>query len=542
MAATSASSSSSSFRIYLPSNASPHVHPDNKPSSYTTELLKPIHLDEAPWTVGVESICYKSNYGDREEKGTITMTHPALVRIPQNDVYPTKYKVLLNNRWNYRPRQWPLIPNTTRQLKSEHIFGDELVQALNALNKAVLAENPIIATPPAFTFTREGRMIKFETPYPGLAIRFSGGVAKLLGYTDTFHITRSIAARTTYYYRDREMPHKRDFQFQFFDPAVVNCEKRIILKEAGVLAPDAKSFVQQWNKAMKKSFNSKAWLRDDNRIIIGTYSKFKTFVLNQPLRHCIRHYEVMIGTGEFWGRNVYPSADELISHQQSEWIVEVYNDELKEIQARQEVKHTLSLQPRQFPTAAMCIEYMSKAIALWLSKLQFGTDLALMESIKTFVLKVKNNLHVKLHVPPFMTIHFSPNLLALLGFIESHGYGPFFGGVSFTGSNRASSLDERERELFITSDIIEETSYGSEKVSFLQHFIHQRNDKKFLSLTKTTTNGDIVQRTFDPIIHLPVAHKYITSINIELISVWRECLHITDTKTLVVLHFQKAQL
>ena len=112
----------------------------------------------------------------------------------------------------------------------------------------------------------------------------------------------------------------------------------------------------------------------------------------------------------------------------------------------------------------------------------------------------------------------------------------------FTGSNCASSLDECERELFITSDNIEETSYGSEKVAFLQHFIHQRKDKNFSasSLTAPTDGDDIVQRTFDPIIHLPVAHKYITSIRIELIFVWRECLHITDTKTLVVLHVQKA--
>ena len=116
----------------------------------------------------------------------------------------------------------------------------------------------------------------------------------------------------------------------------------------------------------------------------------------------------------------------------------------------------------------------------------------------------------------------------------------------FTGSNCASSLDECERELFITSDNIEETSYGSEKVAFLQHFIHQRTDKNFSvaasssSLTAPTNGDDIVHRTFDPIIHLPVVHKYITSIRIELIFVWRECLHITDTKTLVVLHVQKA--
>ena len=87
--ASTALSSSSSFRVYLPSNASPQSHPDNTPSSFTTELLKPIHLDEAPWEVGVESIYYKSKYGDPDEKGTITMTHPTLVPTAENNVYPT---------------------------------------------------------------------------------------------------------------------------------------------------------------------------------------------------------------------------------------------------------------------------------------------------------------------------------------------------------------------------------------------------------------------------------------------------------------------
>ena len=247
----------------------------------------------------------------------------------------------------------------------------------------------------------------------------------------------------------------------------------------------------------------------------------------------------MIGAGEFWGISLYPSVDELLQHQHSEWVVEVYNDELEQTLGRQEVKHTLTIQPRHFDTATACIEHMSRAIDLWLFRLRLEEDVVLAASIKSFELKVKDNLHVQLHVPQFMTIHFSPNLLALLGFLESHGYGPFTGGVSFTGSNRASTLNERERELFIYSDIIDETNYGTEKVSFLQHFIH-RNDANNNS-SSTTTSGGIVQRTFDPIVHLPVAHKHFGSISIALLTVWRECLHITDTKTLVVLHFQKAQ-
>ena len=87
----------SSFRVYLPSNASADVYPNNSPSCYTTRLRKPIQLD-GDWEVGVESISYNTNIGNPDEQATIDAAYTVIETYTINDSVPTKYKISADNK------------------------------------------------------------------------------------------------------------------------------------------------------------------------------------------------------------------------------------------------------------------------------------------------------------------------------------------------------------------------------------------------------------------------------------------------------------
>ena len=59
-----------SFKVYLPSNVSNHLYPENSPCNYRTRFGQPIDLD-GHWEVGLESILYSTNINDESEKAQI---------------------------------------------------------------------------------------------------------------------------------------------------------------------------------------------------------------------------------------------------------------------------------------------------------------------------------------------------------------------------------------------------------------------------------------------------------------------------------------
>ena len=58
------------FKVYLPSNASVHVFPNNTLSHYVTHFNKPLQL-KGRWEVGVESACYSSRIDNEKEQAQI---------------------------------------------------------------------------------------------------------------------------------------------------------------------------------------------------------------------------------------------------------------------------------------------------------------------------------------------------------------------------------------------------------------------------------------------------------------------------------------
>ena len=126
------SSSRTPFRLYLPSNASTDLYPNNSPTCYTTRLKTPIELlDGGKWEVGVESFSYNSNIGDRNEEGTASVNYLVYkVSAKNDDTHPSPYQVLPNYKWNYSTHRLLQVPDIKKKKPDEG--ANELANVLNA--------------------------------------------------------------------------------------------------------------------------------------------------------------------------------------------------------------------------------------------------------------------------------------------------------------------------------------------------------------------------------------------------------------------------
>ena len=174
------------------------------------------------------------------------------------------------------------------------------------------------------------------------------------------------------------------------------------------------------------------------------------------------------------------------------------------------------------------MEHMALKIKQWLQTQATKPTAVTDADVSIFQLTISPTTHhTELIVPKYMSITFTPNLQVLLGFDQRTR--TFAGGSEkYTGVHRPTTLDELEQEVFIYTDIVEETNYGDSRASFLNHFLHNY-----------PRSYGIVQQTFEPIVYLPLLHNFIGNVSIKLLTSWRECITIAESKTLLVLQFRR---
>ena len=270
--------------------------------------------------------------------------------------------------------------------------------------------------------------------------------------------------------------------------------------------------------------------RDKNKVLITASDDKQAIVLNEALRVYSHCRKAMIGKGQFWpdwdygAQKPYYKTDQM----QHEWTVDVYGDELLARVERTQHENKLIVQPRHYKTVALCMKAMEKKVKQWLQLLAATKPTSVSDAdVSVFQLTINRTTErTNLTVPKYMSLTFSSNLNFLLGYNRRNEI--FVGKETFVSERRPSTLDELEQELFIYTDIVEETNYGDDKVTFLHHFLH--------NYPKTYC---IVQQSFKPIVYLPLLHNFIGSITIKLLTSWRECVKINDSKTLLVLQFRR---
>ena len=120
-----------SFKVYLPSNASPDHFPKNTASDYRTKLNRPIELN-GDWEVGIESLFYSSRVFRQEEKALLEFDVYTERTVFTNDIKPYCFKVNKNNTWK------GLHTNYPDKVETNANNIEQVIYYLNSINTKIL--------------------------------------------------------------------------------------------------------------------------------------------------------------------------------------------------------------------------------------------------------------------------------------------------------------------------------------------------------------------------------------------------------------------
>ena len=496
-----------SFRVYLPSNASMDLFPDNKPSDYKIQMNPPLRLT-GNWEVGVENVCYHSAIAKASESETLTVRTQTYGAKSMNEVFNYPYVLTKDGKWNY---DWI-------QFKSK-IDGDleesKLIDALNSGNKMIMKDQRKKVYKFYISYWRRHPFLTFKSFSSGFAMRISSGLLPHLGFGYSNHLFYNTKANVE---KKSGKIKKSYYWFRIFDSNVVECEERIILKKRDEKPLSLTAFVQRWNEVIAKKYGEKSEGRR-NKFILHKHNAKITVVFSPSLCGVVRHYSPLIGGGSFWGANAYTVPKQ---HDNEEWYVDIYGDRIKTVLQKEKVIKSELLYPvREYSTVEDLIRRMNSHIEYFMkTNLDSNYDIE-----RHCILLEIDNQKTVLKLGSDVTVHLTKNFAKMFGFINQT-----FSDRITISLESPMTLDKREQHLFIQSDLISPILFGDKKEYILRGFIHD----------KDSTFG-IMEKLFDPILYLPVAKEDIPFINIRITNGLRERIHLRDTKSLITLVFRRAK-
>ena len=495
-----------SFRVYLPSNASMDLFPDNKPSDYKIQMNPPLQLN-GNWEVGVENVCYHSNIANTRESETLTVRTQTYGTKPINEVYNYPYVLTKDGKWNY---DW-------MQFKS-NFYGDldksKIIDALNSGNKMIMKDERKKVYKFYISRWRGRPFYTFKSFSSGFAMRISSGLMQHLGFGYSEHVFNNGKGNVE---KKSGKIDKSNYWFRIFDSNVVECEERIILKKRDEKPLSLTALVQRWNETVGKKYGEKSEGRK-NKFILHKHSAKITVIFSPSLCGVVRHYTPLIGGGTFWGSNAYTIPKQADNE---EWYVDIYGDRIKTIrQKEKQIKSEFVFPVREYSTVQDLIRRMNSHIEYMMKTYRSNYDVE-----KHRILFEIDNQKTVLKLGSDVTVHLTENFAKLFRFINQT-----FSDRITISLESPMTLDKREQHLFIQSDLISPILFGDKKEYILRGFIHD----------KDSTFG-IMEKLFDPILYLPVAKEDIPFINIRITNGLRERIHLRDTKSLITLVFRRAK-
>ena len=501
----------SSFEYILPSNTSSARYPNNSASHYTTVPNNPLQLEGA-WEVGVKSVFYNSHIGDLKEKAAVKLDYEKRITTFVKDVYPMKYKVTSDNKWDYSWRKVPsfiantLTPQST--LTEIKAYEKAIAKQLTEWRNVIVEGNQEL-----FWYTNNYPYIYYFTAIEGFTIKFRHVMAKFLGYQRRVYLSKQGRFRVrSQLLRDTKLK-TYDYEIMVFDPNVIKREARIILKPKGESVLSRDEFVKRWQERVVPHLQSNVEFKKD-KLIVHLYDTKAAAVFNTCLLDTIHCEQSLFGFGTYWSNDIYFPSKDGIKPEEDDWIVDVYTDELRSITTNRILMHNAEVSIRQHTIPKLLMTLSRKFT-------RFVKHCGSNESVELTL----NDNFVKVKLPRGATLEFTPNLMNMLGFDQSK-----LDELVQVGSMLPATLDKREQEIFIYLDIVDLMNYGSEKRQMIQHFIHNKD-----------SSYGIVERFFDPIIYQPVTKNLIESLTIEFIGGHRQRLIIKDSKSIVTLHFRRVQ-
>lgn len=488
------------FDHVLPSNIVSKDYPNNTPSNFTTQFINPINLEGA-WEVGVKSIFYASSIGNRDEKANVKLNYNGMKEELANNLYPVKYNLTKDQKWNYRVRHSNWKP------KFPIPDSKSLVKAMNAMNPVISSNNNTLH------FYLQGlKRLRYKTQHEGLSIRMSRQLTLALGYQWRVFLSMHSRALINSDLILSEIAKLKadDLSIKVFDRNVVKRKARILFKARGEAALSKDDFLNRWKEKIQPIFNARVDFKSDKVVISIMNDDAGAITFHPAMNHAIQHEEALFGQGEYWANYVYLHKRQR-RFEDDEWIIDIYGDEMKTVQIPHRVEILLELYPRHY-TLDQLMTFLSKTLTLKLQ--QNNAHGAVVFSL--------DKQFTKLQQPEEAVMELSSNLANILGFKTL-----VLKGNHHISNILPATLDQREQEIYIHTDITDRMNYGDGKRQMLQHFIHN----------KPHAYG-IVEKFFNPIVYQPVVKNHINHIHIQLLGNYEQQLYIKDSKTIVTLHFR----
>ena len=495
--------------MYLPSNACQDIYPTNTPSDYQTHIDQGINLD-GEWEVGVESIVYDSHIDDKNVKADILLDMESKETIHlANSFAVNDFQFILNKSGKFEG----LIGITPTHFEDDPTNLEGVIKTLNDMNSQIFKKKI------GFTF-KKGAFSKDST-LNGFALKLTSRLRKVLGYGDNILSADSdVLAFDAYRQPGEEKLTSEDYRLKYFYPDVLERREHIELKSQGKTFDGKESTFVELLKSKTLRTVGVAIRFKNHKLIIDNYRSDYTIVFSPGLGKAIGHDLPIIGRGTTWARRPLDLSDVNVIEN---GYVDIYTTKLKSIKSEKIYrKLALHVYPWQYETMTEAMEYMNKAVTYGIKQqMKFSYDM----QHHQFNLSLSDDDHCKLVLGRGLNVRFSENLLHLFGLSNRTLQHP-----QTISWRRVDAFRNRERQLFLLSNIAKTTAHGERHLQILQSFLH-----------KSKASQSFIERHFKPVMYVPLLSNSINRIHLQLTSENYQPIDITDSKTLVCLLFRKVR-
>jgi len=518
------------FPVYLPSNASTLIYPENTASDYHTRLDQPIRL-EGEWEVGLQSINYVSKIDDSNEKSIIWLQYQIPKLVNEEDEF-FHFRLTPDKKWNGNNDVYPI------KFESDATKIDKVIETLNNLNDVILKDGEVKRLGKLFEFYRYGKSIGYRSALNTFTLELTGIMSECLGYS----YKNSLLGKGPLISFDSQLGPKRpltrnDYRVRFFNPSHLRHLKRLIFKHSHEKLPktNVASIRKLWNERIEKQGNISMKYTKGNKMILSNKDPKTMVSFSHSFQTSFNHWRPLIGKSTRWATYVTPMN---IDFPEGSIFLDIYSDELEISPTLKTGDLYLELFPWNYVTNNTLVTYLNTTVVKRLkSELKDHYD----KEKHLFHLNITNDFQIKFLIGLQLTAYFGKKLSHLLGLqneflptLYDHRLQQYYNDnksdISILGYRSMVNVQKRQRQLFILCSIIKPTAYGVNHLPILRDFVHENvND---LSINEIR---------FDPIIYLPLKSNFIDTIDIQLTDSDYHPVKMNDSKTIITLFFRKVK-
>ena len=521
-----------SFPVYLPSNASTHIYPENTASDYRTRLSQPIRL-EGEWEVGLESINYATKIDDSKEKSVIHLQYEVPKLVNDDDEF-YHFRLSPDNEWKGTMGVSPV------KFETDGTKIQSVIKSLNSLNEVILKDGEGKRKgDPLFYFAKHTNRNIYCYCYVDY---FCLQLTNTLSYALGFKWKNTFSGKQKTYGASSGQPPKRpltrkDYRVWFFSAPHLKLKNRLYFKylDENLPKPSVKSVHKLWSERIEKYTGVKLKFKHGKMILFNSDNTLMLTFSNAFQEYFHQYYPV-IGNGEKWSidatnfNNAYPEAS---------MFIDVYSQhELAISPTPRNVDRHLEFFPWNYESNKTLISYINSTVKNCLKqdlKKYYDAERHL------FLLDIMYNFQIMFLIGLKLKVYFGKNLSHLLGLQNeflptAHDlqlrryYNENKHDISILSYRPMVNIEKRQRQLFLLCSLTKPTAYGTNHLPILRDFVHENENK--LSIN---------EMRFEPIIYLPLKSNLIDCINIQVTDSEYNPVNINDCKTIVTLFFRKVK-